>query len=123
MSITRPLIPSKSSRHCLSPPWRSSSCASFDSKRANSGWSTADAIAARTLTGEYDRSKGEVGSMWVERLQPLDAEFLAYERLTSTRCAWLWVFDGEPPSLEELRHLVAARVPALPRLAERPVSP
>src|SRR4051812_6652193 len=57
MSITLPVIPSKSSRHCLSPPWRSSSLASFDSKRAKRGWSTAELIAAPTLTVVAAREK------------------------------------------------------------------
>ncbi len=60
----------------------------------------------------------------MERLTPLSYAFLAAEDVDPTAClviGSLAVLDGPPPRVEELRRVVAARLPAVPRYQERVV--
>ena len=58
--------------------------------------------------------------MPTDRLSALDETFLRIESdAAHLHVGWTLVFEGEPPSTEELREHVAGRLPLLPRFRRR----
>jgi WS/DGAT/MGAT family acyltransferase len=71
-----------------------------------------------------DRQTGLQEEVTMERLTPLSYAFLAAEDVDSTAClaiGSLAVLDGPAPHLDELRTVVASRLPTVPRYTQRVV--
>ena len=57
----------------------------------------------------------------MDRLSPLDAEFLHLEDgITHMHIAGVAVFEGPPPPFESLRALVERKLPLIPRYRPAP---